>query len=51
LTSTFQSSQEKFIALRERVITEEESSKNKIDVGWYSKHDMVTVLKWNTILI
>jgi hypothetical protein len=20
-------------------------------VGWYSKHDMVTVLKWNTILI
>ena len=43
-------SQEKFISLREKEVTEEESNKNKIETGWYSKDDMVKVLHWSASL-
>lgn len=40
-----------FIRRCEKTTTEIDTQKNKIAVGWYSKEDMKTVLKWNVILV
>ena len=42
--------QELFIKRCEKTTTEIDTQKNKISVGWYSKEDMKSVLKWNVTL-
>ena len=43
--------QELFLKKRELSTTEIERQKNTISVGWYSREDMKSQLKWNAILV
>lgn len=42
--------QDAFVRLCERTYTETDKESNKVAVGWYSKEDMRSSLKWNQSL-
>lgn len=42
--------EDKFIKLTEKSVTKNDKTISDLEVGWYSKADMSTILKWSSFL-